>query len=324
MKLSIIIAAYNVERFIAKCVASCYDEAHNVFYEIVLVDDGSNDNTVEIVRKLQVEYKNLKLIEKVNEGLGAARNTGIKAAAGDYIWMIDGDDFLQPGIVQSVLNEIDRHKADMYCTNYQVTDISGKVLSVAYPDGYITKESTGAKYYLNNTERNYTWQYIFKRALFIDHHICFKAKINMQDSEILPRILFHVKSVRYIDQIGYNYVQYAGSFTNTQNPEKRYRYFQSIIEVKNSLSGFAEKIQTLNPTLYQGIIKKVTSLDMIVFNHLVFFRYRKEDLQRVLQLLEKNDFYPLRAQVSGKMKALKWMLNYLPFTTNFVLSFFRK
>lgn len=324
MKLSIIIAAYNVEQFIAKCVASCYDESHNVFYEIVLVDDGSTDNTAEIVRTLQVEYKNLKLIEKVNEGLGAARNTGIEAAAGDYIWMIDGDDFLQPGIVQSVLDEIDRYKADMYALNYQVTDESGKVLTVAYPDDYMTREATGAEYYLNNTERNYTWQYIFRRALFIDHHMCFKAKINMQDSEILPQILFHIKSVRYIDQIGYNYVQYAGSFTNTQNPEKRYRYFQSIIEVKKSLSSFAGKIQTLNPTLYQGIIKKVDSLDLVVLNHLVFFRYKRADLQRVLQLLEENDFYPLRARVSGKMKALKWMLNYLPFTTNFVLSFFRK
>ena len=324
MKLSIIIAAYNVEQFIAKCVASCYDEAHNVFYEIVLVDDGSNDNTAEIVRKLQVEYKNLKLIEKVNEGLGAARNTGIEAAAGDYIWMIDGDDFLQPGIVQSVLDEIDRYKADMYALNYQVTDESGKVLTVAYPDDYMTKEATGAEYYLNNTERNYTWQYIFRRALFTDHDMCFKAKINMQDSEILPQILFHVKSVRYIDHIGYNYVQYAGSFTNTQNPEKRYHYFQSIIEVKKSLSDFAEKIQTLNPTLYQGIIKKVESLDVVVLNHLVFFRYKRADLQRVLQLLEQNDFYPLRAQVSGKMKALKWGLNNFPFTTNFVLSFFRK
>jgi len=143
----------------------------------------------------------------------------------------------------------------------------------------------------------------------------------MQDSEILPQILFHVKSVRYIDQIGYNYVQYAGSFTNTRNPEKRYRYFQSIIEVKKSLSGFAEKIQTLNPTLYQGIIKKVDSLDVVVLNHLVFFHYKRADLQRVLQLLEKNDFYPLRARVSGKMKALKWGLNNVSRFTNFILNY---
>jgi hypothetical protein len=142
----------------------------------------------------------------------------------------------------------------------------------------------------------------------------------MQDSEILPKILYHVQSVKYLDLIGYNYVQYQNSFTNTQDAGKRYKYFQSIIEVRDSLLQFGENIKIKNPKLYSGIQKKLKSLDQVVFNHLVFYKYKNGDFRKNIDLLRRAGFYPVKAKIKGKMKLIKLGINYFPWLTNTVLN----
>ena len=88
------------------------------------------------------------------------------------------------------------------------------------------------------------------------HVLQIKERINMQDSEILPKILFYTRSVKYLDIVGYNYVQYKNSFTNTQDAGRRYKYFQSIIEVRDSLLEFGDSIKKADAKLFSGIQKK--------------------------------------------------------------------
>lgn len=320
MLLSIIIAAYNVEAFIEKCILSCYDENLYRNIEILVVDDGSTDQTLQKILRMKTDIKNLNVIQQKNQGLGASRNIGIQNTNGKYIWMIDGDDYIEPDCLEVILENI-KQDLDLYCINYNVSDESGKILYKAYPDNYINSILSGSEYYVLNYEKNYTWQYIFRKDLFLKNNIVFKERINMQDSEILPKILFYVKKVKYLDLIGYNYVQYRNSFTNTQDAGKRYKYFQSIIEVRNSLVKFGETVEAHDPELYLGIQKKLESLKQIVFNHLVFYKYKNKDFVKNIDLLIKADFFPLQAQTTGKMKLVKLGLNYFPSLTNYILNF---
>lgn len=320
MLLSVIIAAYNVEAFIEKCILSCYDKDLSSQIEILVVDDGSSDQTLQKILGLKVEVQNLTVIQQKNQGLGASRNIGIQNAKGKYIWMIDGDDYIEPGCLKVILENIGQD-LDMYCVNYNVSDEDGKVLYKAYPDHYIDSILSGSAYYVLNFEKNYTWQYIFRKELFLENNIVFKERINMQDSEILPKILLHVRSVKYFGLVGYNYVQYQNSFTNTQDAGKRYRYFQSIIEVRDSLEKFGQTVRTQNPELYLGIQKKIESLSQVVFNHLVFYKYKKGDFIKNIELLKKADLFPIEASAKGKMRLVKLALNNLPSFTNYVLNF---
>mgnify|MGYP003604902028 CR=1 FL=1 len=320
MLLSIIIAAYNVEAFIEKCILSCYDKDLFENIEILVVDDGSTDHTLKKVICLKENVKNLNVIEQKNQGLGASRNIGLQAAKGKYVWMIDGDDYIEPGSLTVILENIEED-LDLYCVNYNVSDEKGKVLYKAYPDHYITSILSGSEYYSINYEKNYTWQYIFRRDLFLNNNIVFKERINMQDSEILPKILNHVQSVKYVDIVGYNYVQYQNSFTNTQDAMKRYKYFQSIIEVRDSLLQYGESIKTQNPELYLGVQKKLQSLKHVVFNHLVFYKYKNEDFKKNISLLKEAGFYPVKTKVEGKMNLIKIGINYFPLLTNYILNF---
>ncbi len=323
MFLSIIIAAYNVESFIEKCILSCYDKDLYENIEILMVDDGSTDQTLKKVQSLKESVKNLNIIQQKNQGLGASRNIGVQNAKGKYVWMIDGDDYIESGTLRIVLENI-KENLDLYCINYNVSNEGGKVLYKAYPEDYINTILSGADYYDLNYEKNYTWQYIFSKNLFLENKIVFKERINMQDSEILPKILYHVQTVKYLDLIGYNYVQYQNSFTNTQDAGKRYKYFQSIIEVRDSLLQFGENIKMENPKLYSGIQKKLKSLNQIVFNHLVFFKYKNEDFTKNINLLRDAGFYPVKLKAEGKMKLIKLGINRFPRLTNTVLNLKKK
>lgn len=324
MKLSIIIAAYNVESFIEKCIRSCYDKNLKNNYEIIVVNDGSTDKTSDIVTGLLSRIPNLKLINKKNTGLGAARNTGIQEAKGDYLWMIDGDDFIETGQLENILAELGATALDIYCMNYNITDAAGAVTNIAYPLERLQEEFEATAYYEKYKMNSYTWQYIFKRALFNDHNLLFKPSINMQDSEIMPKIIFYAHSVIYLPVVAYNYVQHDFSFTNTINPQKRLRYFESIVEVNKSLEDFKIKIQQRNGSLAEAINDKQNTLHKVVFNHLVFFKYDRKWLLKIVKLLEINSLYPLQYKAVGKMKVVKVGLNNYPLVSKWIIDKIRK
>lgn len=323
LQLSIIIAAYNVELFIEKCILSCVSEQYQDKIEILVVDDGSTDTTFEKIMDLKEKVKSITVISQENQGLGASRNIGIKNAKGKYIWMIDGDDYIESNSLITILEDFKKN-IDVYSVNFNVCEENGEILYKAYQYNDINTTLTGSEYYKFNYDKNYTWQYIFRKDLFLEHNIAFRERINMQDSEILPRILYHVKSVKYLNLVAYNYVQYKNSFTNTQNPIKRYKYFESIIEVRNSLQNFGEIIKTKNSELYIGIQNKLESLDQVVFNHLVFYRYKNEDFVRNIELLKNANFFPIKVNTTGKMKFVKWAINRFPALTNYFLNLIKK
>lgn len=92
MRFSIIIPAYNVEDYLLDCVDSVIKQSFRD-YEIILVNDGSTDSTLEICQELSKKNKSINLITKKNGGLSSARNAGIEIAKGDYLLFLDGDDF---------------------------------------------------------------------------------------------------------------------------------------------------------------------------------------------------------------------------------------
>lgn len=103
--LSIVIPVYNLEKYIEQCVKSIFP-IDNAFIEVLLVNDGSTDNSGAVCARLQQEYPEVKLIQKTNGGAADTRNTGMKAAKGEYIMFIDGDDFLAPKAVNIILDNL--------------------------------------------------------------------------------------------------------------------------------------------------------------------------------------------------------------------------
>jgi glycosyltransferase involved in cell wall biosynthesis len=326
MILSIVVAAYNVENSIQKCLLSCLEQDIPIIdYEIIVINDGSKDNTQQIVESLSSKIPNLKLINKKNGGLGTARNAGIQNSSGEFIWMIDGDDYIEENILSQILSKIKINDLDALSLNYNIVDDNYTITIPCANELKLKKEVlSGPKFYKDNYEKSYTWFYIFKKSLFKNSNILFKERINMQDSEILPKLMFHIQRISFLEKACYFYVQHPDSFTNSNSGEKRFKYFESIMEVNESLNNFMLNEAKDNLDLMTGVKFKIESLNQVVFNHLVFFKYESDYLIKIINLLKKNDFYPLKYSPSEKLKILKLGLNNYPISTKRLIDKIRK
>lgn len=320
MILSIIVAAYNVEDFIGKCVLSCCrQDLNSSEYEILIVNDGSTDSTLLKLQTLQKNYKNIVVVSQNNSGLGAARNKGLVKAKGDYVWFIDGDDYIKENILVKTLNKIEKYKLDALSLNYNI--INDKYIRNIYNanDIKINKEVTsGSEFYKENYAKSYSCFFILKKSLYLNTKIFFKERINMQDSEILPKLMRHIKRISFLPEAVYNYVQHPDSFTNSNNGEKRFKYFESIVEVDKSLSYFLKNEAKDDLELCEGVAHKIKGLHQIVFNHLLYFKYDKLWFMRIINLLEKNQLYPIGYDGKDKKRLLAWGLNNYPYFTKII------
>lgn len=321
MVLSIVIAAYNVDRFIEKCVISCNNQnLNNEDYEILVINDGSNDDTLLKIKQLSLKIFNLVFISQPNGGLGAARNTGLSYAKGEYIWFIDGDDFLQENCLQKIVDKIKINKLDILFLNYAIIDKDYKLINSSANKIEFEKEIiSGGEFYEEFFSKSYTWLYIFRKSIFLQNDIKFMEKINMQDSEILPKIMIYSKKISYLNSVSYYYYQQENSFTNSKEGEKRYNYFLSIIKVKNSLIVSMNETKEKNILISNGIEKKIKSLDLIVFNHLIYFKYETIWFKKIIKLLKANDFFPVKNINGLKKNLIKWCLNNFPFYTKKII-----
>lgn len=320
MNLSIVIAAYNVENYIEKCILSCIQDSGAFEYDIIVVDDGSNDQTPEILTKLQNEHSIVKVVTQKNSGLGAARNTGLQHSNADYVWFIDGDDALHEDVVLKIITETLNKKLDTLILNYAAVNEQFEILQNHgnRPEN-VSGIFSGGDYYEHNYSKSYTWLFVFKRKLFTENAIYFKERINMQDSEILPKLMFHANRISFFDEVCYYYMQQPGSFTNSKNAEKRYKYFESIIAVRDSLEGFLASDGYKNSQIASGIRMKLQSLHHIVYNHLVFTRYEEKWLEKIIVLLRNNRFFPLQYGQSAKTKLVAMALNAAPVFTKKII-----
>lgn len=106
MFLSFIVPVYNAEKYLNECISSLLQQdipAND--YEIICVNDGSTDGSLEILRTYENQYTNIVVIDKENGGVSAARNAGLDAACGDYVWMVDADDFIQKDCLGNINEE---------------------------------------------------------------------------------------------------------------------------------------------------------------------------------------------------------------------------
>ena len=115
IKFSLIIPAYNIENYIVKCITSILNQNY-YNYEIIVVNDGSTDDTVKILEN--IKNNKIKIINKKNGGLSSARNEGLRHVTGDYIWFVDGDDYIEKNALEILYNTLKDEMFDIISLKY--------------------------------------------------------------------------------------------------------------------------------------------------------------------------------------------------------------
>ena len=128
-RLSVIIPIYNVEPYVERCIRSLEDQdIPRDSYELICINDGSPDHSHDVVARLQEEFDNIVLIDQENQGVSRARNNGMKQASGEYLMMVDPDDYLKPRVLKDRLEIMDQYKLDVGLMGYTI--LNGKMKEV--------------------------------------------------------------------------------------------------------------------------------------------------------------------------------------------------
>lgn len=213
-KISVIIPCYNVELYVDACLESVVNQTIVEDLEVILVNDGSKDNTLEHLKRFESQYPNLfTVLDQENMGLSMARNNGIKKSTAKYIAFLDSDDTVEPAMYEKLYKKAESEDLDITTCNVNLVyhDHKKEVLSGIEKTLKTKEEIKSVMNYMYTIVCNK----LFKRELFKD--IKFKKGIWFEDVEILYRLLPHINSIGKVDFIGYNYIQRENSITYTYN-----------------------------------------------------------------------------------------------------------
>lgn len=221
IKISVIVPVYNVEEYLEKCLDSLVNQTLKDI-EIIVVNDGTKDNSQDIIDKYVKKYKNIKCYKKENGGLSSARNYGLKYAKGEYIAFVDSDDYVEKNMYEDMYNKAKEDNFDVVACDLKYIYDDEEVLAYSNLKKDLTTKEEIKKSYIYIYPA--AWNKIYKKELL--KNIEFKEKVWFEDVEFLYRLYPRINSIGYINKYYYNYVQREGAITRTFN-SKLYDYINN-------------------------------------------------------------------------------------------------
>lgn len=215
LKLSILVPVYKAERYLEECLRSLFEQDIPMeTYEVVAVDNGSPDGSADIIKRLQKEYTNLRLVTlKENQLPSGGRNAAMDAAKGKYIMFVDADDYLYPNVLGRLIKEIEKEDLDfVHFSNDTLCE--GKITKE--PSLATTPVMTGASLYFEDIKtQGVSWSKIYKRAFIEEHALRNNQSILYEDDEFAFRLYAYAQRVKHIQ---FNpYVYRANPYSATRN-----------------------------------------------------------------------------------------------------------
>ena len=211
MFFSIIIPIYNVEKYLDESIKSILNQNFRDF-ELILVDDGSTDESGKICDKYVEFDERVKVIHKKNEGSGSARNTGIASAKGKYCYFPDSDDILAGNALEKIYKEINEYEADIYVFSYMVgTRNSDKTINIVKKEQYSDAEVVRKKYEKYMYDDDYSiqgapWNKVFKTSIIKEKKVEYPNLKRHQDEVFIARYMDKItKKVKISSQVIYKY-----------------------------------------------------------------------------------------------------------------------
>lgn len=238
IKISIIVPVYNVERYLEKCIYSIINQTYTNI-EIILVNDGSIDNSLKICNKYKEYDSRIIVIDKPNGGLSDARNVGINRASGDYIMFVDSDDWIDLNIVEKLYNLVCENDACIaQCDFVDVYDDSEISLKSEHKNITMMNSNEVLRniYKENGIKNIVVWNKIYKKELF-DNIRFPKGKIH-EDEFITYKILDRCSKIVDTNEVMYYYRKRPGSITNSNFNIKK---LDSIDAIKERVDYFDNK-----------------------------------------------------------------------------------
>lgn len=299
IKISILVPVYNVSKFLEKCIR-CIMEQNFKDIEIICVNDGSTDNSLEILNKLKKEDKRIKIINKENGGLTSARNTALEVAQGKYCLNIDSDDWIEQGYLKALYERAEKDDLDMTLSdiifdyletpkkNYILADLKISDTDIINGDEYIN-------IFLKENFNGYTCNKLIKTKLYKENNIIYNEKIFMkEDVEIILRLSKYAQKIGKINNAFYHYIQHQANGCQNISLKRLEDINECFNSILKCFKNNSEKILK---------IKNRKSLTLINYLRNSYILKKFKDYQEIQkEVLNENKKLPFLKFEYGKIK----------------------
>ena len=248
-KVSVIVPVYNVEEYIRECIKSIQVQTYSNL-EIIVVNDGTKDKSIEIIKDLIEMDSRIRVISQPNQGLSAARNTGIENATGKYVAMIDSDDKIKPNFIEHLYTQAVKFDANIVRGSFR--DFDGNI-----PDGWISDFTTDQKLglnvlneFLDNNTSFVVWSSLYNTDFLNTHNLRFIPGILLEDGDFTTRAYLKAEKVVTTDYMDYQYRIRPGSIL-TSNNAKRMSESEEIV-----IREFLKKLSITKSSRIRNVLQK--------------------------------------------------------------------
>ena len=221
--LSYIVPVYNVEQYIRPCLESIFQQGMDEeTFEVILVNDGTKDRSIEVVRDIINNHRCVTVVEQTNQGLSAARNTGLREAKGYYVLFLDSDDMLVPNSVGPLLQEAFVDWADLVVAEFVKRDNEGMMQEVDQAVDVKSETMTGREMFLHhlNPRQCYVWRTLYRRSFLDSHQLRFVPGIYFEDVPFTTECYLKAGKCVKSYQTFYIYRQREDSIVSSVNMRK--------------------------------------------------------------------------------------------------------
>lgn len=262
--ITIIVPVYNVEKYIRECIDSLLNQTYRNL-EIILVDDGSTDKSGDICENYTITDSRVKVIHKKNEGLGFARNTGLRVAQGKFVTFIDSDDIVDADLIERLLKGVVDFKCDTCIGGFKRISENG---TISFIEQYNTALFTGVDVYnklfarmlgsapdKHDAIRMSVWNVMYSMDIIRKYKIEFPSERKFISEDIIwdSEYYKYAKRVGVIDSIAYNYRITPGSLTQKYKPDMLKKICALYNEMSNRVAADETKVTRLQRQFFVNL-----------------------------------------------------------------------
>lgn len=300
--VSIIIPMYNVAAYLNKCISSIFEQDIAITdLEIIMIDDESPDNSLEVATKLAKKHSNIKIISQKNKGLGGARNTGITNATGEYILFLDADDWFIPNTIKKIITKAKQNNLDILEYGFNQVNNNGKIVnSLAICNDNIFD---GVNYYNNIKYAGSACNKLYSRSFLMENNLVFLEKIYGEDFEFNTRAYFFANKVMATDIICSEFLQSDNSITRNKSKSMKTKYLNDYIKILDNIKSFYLKNNIENKpevAIYFG--ERLTLVNINAFFMMFKNKYSYKEILDYKKSLDTKKILYIKQTVTNKKK----------------------
>lgn len=286
IKVSIIVPVFNCEKYLEKCLDSLVNQTLKDI-EIIIINDGSTDNSKNIIESYVKIHKNIIFINQENKGQAVARNKAIDISKGEYICFVDADDWISESMCEELYSYADNYEI-IYC-DYSLCFNNN--IQIQYSNDFQYSDNEKVKYLLTNAG---PCGKLIKTKIFIDNNIRFPEGIIYEDLAIIPTLCLYCDNIKYIKKNLCYYFQHEGSTTNKRIYNKKSKdIYKSISILEHSFKNTNNAQKLKSELEYMFVVHLLHSAG------LKFYKFgKKEEVDNIVNIIRekfpnfrKNKYY---------------------------------